>query len=106
MDESLGNKLMFKFYFHDYTTFRKAIELDMRYAGDIETIAKCIRKSQAFLDDRGFSEKQITPLLVTSDVRPLSVESVRARCIELKLVHSVPEVKIIQAQDLKEIELE
>lgn len=102
MDETIGSKLLMYFFQHDFVAFRKNIELDLKYAGQIEQITRCIRKSPDFLEDRALLGKKIIPLLVTSDVRPLSLESVRQWCLDMRLAYNLPNVRIIQAKNLKD----
>lgn len=102
LNESISIRLLLTFYLFDYKTFAKKIELDLQYAEEISVLAKCIRKSTDFLKDRGFGCKEIVPLLVTPDLEPLGIESVRQWCLDMKIAHSIPEARVIQAKALRD----
>ncbi|MGY5852369.1 MAG: hypothetical protein RTU92_02255 [Candidatus Thorarchaeota archaeon] len=102
MDQSVGSKLLLTFHLGDYKAFFGNIIWDLEKSAEISDWAKCIRHIPEFLEERGFTGKEIVPLLVTSDLRPLSLDSVQQWCRKMKLVESIPEAKVIQAKALNE----
>lgn len=102
MDQSLGPKLLLSYFLWNYKTFFGSVEWDLEKAHEISDWADCIRKSPRVLEDRGFTEREIVPLLVTSDSRPLSLESIQKWCLDMELASTLPEAMIIQANALKD----
>lgn len=80
----------------NYSDFEKKVEQDFKDAGEIESYAHCLSQSPSFLDAKDFQGKEIIPLLVTSDFRPLSVRSVK----EYYSKFPIPDVQILQAMRL------
>ena len=85
-----------------YKKFLNAVEEDIRNLDTIQRAADCASKSKKLLMDRGFDGKKIIPLLVTSDVRPLSIVQVQDWCKENHLLIETPNVEIVLARDLKD----
>ena len=83
--------------------FGDSLVWDIRMAGEIEEYARCVRQSAKYLESRGFQGKEVMPVLVTSDFRPLSVAEVRTWMLGGRIV---PSTLIIQAKRLAEFPFE
>ena len=102
MGQSLGSKLLLTFFLKDNKTFFGNIQWDLEKAAEISDWTECIRHLPEFLKDRKLAGKELVPLLVTADFRPLSLESVQHWCLNMELTYELPEAKVIQAKTLKD----
>lgn len=102
MDYWISFDNLVSFFLQDYKSFLKAIEADLKNTKEISQLAECIRQSPSFLENQGFSDRKIIPLLVCPDKRPLSLASVRQWCLDMELAYELPEVKIIRASELRD----
>jgi len=98
-DQFFGPEAIKDFLFPRYDDFQKNLEQDFEMAGEIEDYARCVRQSSTYLESRKFEGKEIVPILMTSDLRPLSLESVRSRIGESR---DAPGVRVIQAKRMDE----
>ena len=89
-------------HFLQYDDFYRRVERDIEKTGEIADYADCVRQSTRYLESRGFEGKEIVPILVTSDLRPMSLESVREWSADIGIVNIIPNVQIIQAKKMDE----
>lgn len=83
--------------------FERKLNKDLQDAWEIEKYAHCVKQSNRYLESFGYEGKRIIPILMTSDVRPLSLESVCEWATEAKIVNTLPDVQIVQAKKINEI---
>ncbi|MHA1907516.1 MAG: hypothetical protein ACW98Y_09505 [Candidatus Thorarchaeota archaeon] len=102
MDQSVGSKLLLTFFLREFKTFFGNIEWDLEKATEISDWTDCIRHLPKFIEDRGFTGKEFVPCLVTSDLRPLNLDSVQQWCLNMEVAYNLPEAKVIQAKTLKD----
>jgi len=100
LDQFYGPKMVRTLLSATFEEFEKNLREDIRMAGEIEGYAHCVRQSNKYLESMGYEGKEIVPILMTSDVRPLSLESVREWSVDVKIVNTLPDVQIIQAKKM------
>ena len=92
-----GPEMMRDLFFVAFEDFEDMIEWDLAAAGEIEDYARCVRESERYLSSRGLQGKQIIPILITSDLRPISLDSTRRL---LGAGRIIPDVSVIQAMNI------
>lgn len=100
LDQFYGSKLLRTLLGTTYDEFQRKLLDDIANAGEIEQYADCIRLSREYLISEGLEDKKTIPILMTSDVRPLSLESVREWSIDSKLVSTIPDIQIMQSKEI------
>jgi hypothetical protein len=103
LDQFYGPKMIKTLLGRTPDEFERNLKIDIEMAGEIENYADCVRHSKDYLKSRGFMNKEIVPVLMTSDLRPSSLESVREWSAEVRLVSTFPDVQIIQAKIINEL---
>ena len=101
-DQFTGIKMIGTLLRATYHEFEQRLMKDIKDVDEIERIAYCIRRSRNYLESMGFENKEIVPVLMTSDVRPLSIDSVREWAIKVMIMNTLPNARIIQAMDIDE----
>lgn len=96
-DMYAGAELVKDIFFVSFEDFEEMVEQDIEDAGEIENYTRCLGNSPSYLRSRGFQDKKVIPLLVTADLRPLSLASVQKW---LPSYRRVPNVSIVQAKQL------
>jgi len=102
LDQFYSQKMVRTLIGHTFDEFKRNLGRDIKTAREIEDYAHCVRHSTDYLKSRGFMKKEIVPILVTSDLRPLNLESVREWSVEVRIVSAPPDVQIIQARKMDE----
>jgi len=96
-DQFRGSDMIQRFHFLRAQEFETNLEWDLEKAGEIEEYARCVSQSASYLEPRGFTGREVVPVLVTSDFQPLSVPEIRAWMLRHR---TVPSTLIIQAKRL------
>jgi len=102
-DQFSGPDMIRSLQFLGGDEFEDRLESDIRMAGEIEEYSHCVRQSTMYLKSRGFEEKEVAPVLVTSDFRPLGLAAVHTWMLK---DHVVPDTIVIQAKRLEEFPFE
>ena len=99
-DQALSANLILSFFLSDYRTFFTNIEKDLKRAAEVSEWTECVRNYPEVLSDQGLEGITLVPMLVTPDVRPLSLESVRKWVVDRMVDENIPEASIVQAKQL------
>ncbi|MHA1928940.1 MAG: hypothetical protein ACTSV2_10245 [Candidatus Thorarchaeota archaeon] len=101
-DQFYGSTMMERLLGNTADEFENKLKEDIENAGEIENYANCIQQSKEYLESEGFDNKVIIPILMTSDVRPLSLKSVREWSLDVRISKSLPNVQIIHSKEISE----
>ncbi len=100
LDQFSGPKMLQTLLGSTFDEFERKLMNDLEHAGEIEKYAECMQQSKEYIDSKGWGEREVVPILMTSDIRPLSLESARQWLVDVKIVNTPPELQIIQAKEI------
>lgn len=103
LDQFSGPKMLQSLLGSTFEEFENKLRDDLENAGEIDKYAECIQGFREYAEAEGWGKREIIPVLITSDVRPLSLNSACQWLVDAKIANKVPNVRIIQAREISSV---